>query len=294
MQVFLDHVAASRPARVHLVMVLDGAGWHIGGQLQVPANTTLVFLPAYSPELNPVERVWLYLRERFLSLRLLPSAEAIVDACCNAWLASSRTGPPCVSRLPAGREPARLSVDGSPQSPGAFELVVEHGAPSAGSTRNPNSRLGRQARARTCKDGLMEHPLPEPIFVGIDVSKDRLDVHVRPSGHAIAAGCDGDGLERLAAELGRLKPALVVLEATGGFEVTVAAALAAAGRLRWSIPGRSATSPVPWDGLPRPTRSTPRRSRCSPSASVLSRVPSPTPTPWRWSSSSLVAASSSR
>ncbi len=66
--------------------MLDGAGWHIGGRLRVPANITLVFLPPYSPELNPVERVWLYLRERFLSLRLLPSAEAIVDACCNAWM----------------------------------------------------------------------------------------------------------------------------------------------------------------------------------------------------------------
>ncbi len=86
MQVFLDHIAASRPPEVHLVMVLDGAGWHIGGQLRVPANITLVFLPAYSPELNPVERVWLYLRERFLSLRLLPSVEAIIDACCDAWM----------------------------------------------------------------------------------------------------------------------------------------------------------------------------------------------------------------
>lgn len=75
----------------------------------------------------------------------------------------------------------------------------------------------------------MEQPLPEPIFVGVDVSKDRLDVHVRPSGHAFAVGRDGDGLERLAAELTQLEPALVVLEATGGFEVTVAAALAAAG-----------------------------------------------------------------
>lgn len=75
----------------------------------------------------------------------------------------------------------------------------------------------------------MEQPLPEPIFVGVDVSKDRLDVHVRPSGQAFAVGRDGDGLERLAAELGRLEPALVVLEATGGFEVTVAAAFAAAG-----------------------------------------------------------------
>jgi transposase len=75
----------------------------------------------------------------------------------------------------------------------------------------------------------MEQPLAKPIFVGIDVSKDRLDVHVRPLRHAFAAGRDSEDLQRLAAELVRLGPALVVLEATGGFEVTVAAALAAAG-----------------------------------------------------------------
>ena len=46
---------------------------------------TLVPLPAYSPELNPVERVWLYLKERFLSHRLLDDYDAIVDAACNAW-----------------------------------------------------------------------------------------------------------------------------------------------------------------------------------------------------------------
>ncbi len=46
---------------------------------------TLVPLPAYSPELNPVERVWLYLRERFLSLRVFRDYRAIVDACCAAW-----------------------------------------------------------------------------------------------------------------------------------------------------------------------------------------------------------------
>jgi transposase len=71
MQVFLDHVAASRPPDAHIVMVLDGADWHRSRDLVVPETVTLVVLPPYSPELNPVERVWLYLRERFLSLRLL-------------------------------------------------------------------------------------------------------------------------------------------------------------------------------------------------------------------------------
>lgn len=67
------------------------------------------------------------------------------------------------------------------------------------------------------------------MFVGIDVSKDRLDVHLRPSGEAFAVARDSDGLEALAARLGGVRPELVVLEATGGFEAVVAARLAAAG-----------------------------------------------------------------
>ncbi|MEE4277715.1 MAG: transposase, partial [Halieaceae bacterium] len=67
------------------VMILDGAGWHSAKALAVPPNVTLVPLPPYSPQLNPMERVWLYLRERFLSLRVLEGYEAIVDACCIAW-----------------------------------------------------------------------------------------------------------------------------------------------------------------------------------------------------------------
>jgi transposase len=86
MQVFLDQVAASRPTDVHLAMVLDGAGWHVSRDLAVPPNITLVVLPPYAPELNPVERIWLYLRERFLSLRLLHSTDDIIDACCDAWM----------------------------------------------------------------------------------------------------------------------------------------------------------------------------------------------------------------
>jgi transposase len=66
------------------------------------------------------------------------------------------------------------------------------------------------------------------MFIGIDVSKDRLDVHVRPSGEAFAVARDEAGLEDLATRLRALAPALVVLEATGGFEGIVAAALAAA------------------------------------------------------------------
>ena len=74
----------------------------------------------------------------------------------------------------------------------------------------------------------MECQRATPSFVGIDVSKDRLDVHVVPSGRTFTAQRDDKGLEQLAGDLRQFTPALVVLEATGGFEITVAAALAGA------------------------------------------------------------------
>jgi hypothetical protein len=82
---FLADFAQTLPEDTHAVMVLDQAGWHGAKDLVVPDRITLVPLPSYSPELNPVERVWLYLRERFLSHRLLADYEAVVDACCEAW-----------------------------------------------------------------------------------------------------------------------------------------------------------------------------------------------------------------
>jgi transposase len=65
----------------------------------------------------------------------------------------------------------------------------------------------------------------EQIFVGIDVAKDRLDVHVRPSDEAFSVARDSEGLTALMQRLGPLHPYLVVVEATGGFEQTLAAAL---------------------------------------------------------------------
>jgi transposase len=69
----------------------------------------------------------------------------------------------------------------------------------------------------------------EQKFVGIDVAKDRLDTHVRPSGEAFAVARDGEGIMSLVARLAGEHPALIVVEATGGFETVVAAALAGAG-----------------------------------------------------------------
>lgn len=66
-------------------------------------------------------------------------------------------------------------------------------------------------------------------FVGIDVSKDRLDVHVHPAGEAFAVARDAEGLDQLQARLAPFQPVLVAIEATGGFETIAAAHLAAAG-----------------------------------------------------------------
>lgn len=67
------------------------------------------------------------------------------------------------------------------------------------------------------------------VYIGIDVSKDRLDVHVQPSGERFTVARDGDGLTALVARLQPLAPRLVAVEATGGFEIVVAAAVGGAG-----------------------------------------------------------------
>jgi len=85
MNTFLAAFSGTRAADEHALMVMDGAGWHRSGDLDVPDNVSLLILPPYSPELNPIERIWLYLRERHLSLRLLDSYDDIVNACCVAW-----------------------------------------------------------------------------------------------------------------------------------------------------------------------------------------------------------------
>ena len=70
----------------HAVVTLDGAGWHQqGARLNVPDNISLLLLPPYSPELNPQENIWQYLRQNYLANRVFETYEAIVDACCTAW-----------------------------------------------------------------------------------------------------------------------------------------------------------------------------------------------------------------
>ena len=82
----LAEIATQVTHGAHAVLVCDGAGWHqTSDRLIVPSNITLLRLPPYAPELNPVENVWEYLRGNHLSLRLWNSYDAIVEACCSAW-----------------------------------------------------------------------------------------------------------------------------------------------------------------------------------------------------------------
>lgn len=86
MSLHLAEISARVTPGAHALLVLDGAGWHAtGGQLRVPDNVTLLRLPPYSPELNPVENVWAYLRGNKLSNRVFDTYDAIVEACCDAW-----------------------------------------------------------------------------------------------------------------------------------------------------------------------------------------------------------------
>ena len=69
----------------HGVLVLDRAGWHVAKALKVPENLTLLHLPSYSPELNPVERVWEYLRSHYLSNRVFKDYDELFDIASEAW-----------------------------------------------------------------------------------------------------------------------------------------------------------------------------------------------------------------
>ena len=69
----------------HAVLILDGAGYHIAAALTIPENVTLVRLPPYAPELNPLENVWEYLRGNKLAITIFDDYDDIVDKTCDAW-----------------------------------------------------------------------------------------------------------------------------------------------------------------------------------------------------------------
>ena len=85
MNLFLAELAQAIAPGAHAVVLMDKAGWHIADELVVPANITPVFLPPYSLELNPIERLWLYLKDNQLSHCVFEGTAEIIEACCDAW-----------------------------------------------------------------------------------------------------------------------------------------------------------------------------------------------------------------
>jgi len=85
MQMHLEEISRSVAAKAHAVVLMDRAGWHKTDKLKVPKNLTIILLPSRSPELNPVENVWQYLRQNWLSNRVFENYDAILDAGCDAW-----------------------------------------------------------------------------------------------------------------------------------------------------------------------------------------------------------------
>jgi len=85
MQLHLDEVSRAVRRGAHAVLLLDRAGWHTSRRLVMPKNITPVFLPSRAPELNPVENIWQYLRQNWLSNRVFETYDAILVAACEAW-----------------------------------------------------------------------------------------------------------------------------------------------------------------------------------------------------------------
>lgn len=85
MNIHLRDLSRQLDPDVHALLILDQAGWHGSKALHVPGNITLLPLPAYSPELNPVELVWQHLRQHHLSNRQYADHEALFQAGAKAW-----------------------------------------------------------------------------------------------------------------------------------------------------------------------------------------------------------------
>jgi hypothetical protein len=86
MNAYLADFSRNLPSHEHALMVLDRAGWHLAGKLNIPPNVTLLNLPAYSPELNPAEMLWWQVRDKKLSNRSYENITVLEQAVSEAWL----------------------------------------------------------------------------------------------------------------------------------------------------------------------------------------------------------------
>ena len=85
MNLHLAEIARAVAPGAQGVLLMDQAGWHITDALVMPDNLSIIPLPAKCPELNPVENIWQFMRDNWLSNRIFGSYTEIVDQCCDAW-----------------------------------------------------------------------------------------------------------------------------------------------------------------------------------------------------------------
>jgi transposase len=85
MKLHLEHISAQISEGKHGVVILDRAGWHTPQKIKCFSNLTLIPLPPASPELNPCELIWKYLRQRYLANRCFDGEEQVVEKSCAAW-----------------------------------------------------------------------------------------------------------------------------------------------------------------------------------------------------------------
>lgn len=85
MTLHLREISTAVAPGAHGVIIVDQAGWHFSKALQIPGNITLLPLPSKSPELNPVENLWQFMRDNWLSNTIFKSYADILDHCCFAW-----------------------------------------------------------------------------------------------------------------------------------------------------------------------------------------------------------------
>jgi transposase len=85
MQIFLDQFSKNIDKKSHVLMILDGSRAHLNNKIIIPKNLTLHFLPPYSPQLNPIERLWSFLKRNYLSFKRYNNIDEVIQSGVNAW-----------------------------------------------------------------------------------------------------------------------------------------------------------------------------------------------------------------
>lgn len=81
MNVFLNHLSLSYPDDI-IILVCDGAAWHKANALVIPENIKIIFIPPYTPEMNPIEQIWKEIRKRGFRNEVFQTLSKVVDRLC--------------------------------------------------------------------------------------------------------------------------------------------------------------------------------------------------------------------